>query len=174
MTSNPVDCKIRQARLEDAAVLAQAERDIAQTPGFLVSRPHELMDDKFASKITQLATAENGLYLVAEKDWEIIGHAMLDPLPLEAIRHVVHLTLAVHPGWQGRGVGKALLTSLLEWARSAPTVEKVELHVRSGNLGAQALYRKLGFVEEGRWKRRVKVGPQQYFDDVLMGLWVKS
>jgi len=164
---------IRQARVEDAPFLAQAERQIAETPGFLVSRPHELKDEKFAAKIAELAAAENGCYLVAEQDGEIIGHAMFDPLHLAAIKHVVHLTLAVHAGWQGKGVGKALLGQLIEWARSAPAVEKAELHVRSGNTVAQALYRKMGFVEEGRWKRRVKVGPGQYFDDVLMGLWLK-
>jgi ribosomal protein S18 acetylase RimI-like enzyme len=103
----------------------------------------------------------------------IIGHAMFDPLHLEAIRHVVHLTLAVHPGWQGQGVGKALLGKLIEWAREAPAVEKAELHVRSSNTAAQALYQKMGFSEAGRWKRRVKIGSGKYLDDVMMELWVK-
>lgn len=164
---------IRRARVEDASVLAAAEREIARTPGFLVSRPHELTDARFAAKIAELATSANGRYLVAVHDDALIGHAMLDPLGLEAVRHVVHLTLAVHPGWQRRGVGRALLGELIEWTRGAPAVEKIELHVRSGNTGAQDLYRKLGFEEEGRLKRRVKFGPDQYLDDVLMGLWVK-
>ncbi len=164
---------IRQARVEDAVIIAQAEREIAQTPGLLVSRPNELTDEKFAAKIVELTNAEYGRYIMAEIGGEIIGHAMFDPLHLEAIHHVVHLILAVHPGWQGKGVGKALLGHLINWARSAPAVEKAELHVRSGNLVAQDLYRKMGFTEERRWKRRVKIGPDQYFDDVLMGLWVK-
>lgn len=164
---------IRKARIEDAPTLAQADREIARTPGLLVSQPSELTDVKFAAKIAELATAENGRYLVAEKNGEVVGHAVFDPLSLESTRHVVHLTLAVHPGWQGKGVGELLLRHLIEWARSAPSVEKAELHVRSGNTGAQALYRKMGFVEEGRWSRRVKVGPGQYFDDILMGLWLK-
>jgi ribosomal protein S18 acetylase RimI-like enzyme len=89
------------------------------------------------------------------------------------VRHVVHLTLVVHPGWQGRGVGRALLTSLIEWARTAPAVEKIELNVRSSNTAAQTLYRKLGFTEIGRWRRRVRVAPGQYLDDVAMELVVK-
>ena len=164
---------IRPARVEDAPVLAQAERAITATPGFLVSQPHELSDERFAQKIAFLDSADNGRYLVAEAEGRIVGHGMLDPLPLAAVRHVVHLTLVAHPGWQGRGVGRALLESLIAWARAAPAVEKIELNVRSSNTVAQALYRKLGFTEVGRWSRRVKIGPAQYLDDVAMQLFVK-
>jgi ribosomal protein S18 acetylase RimI-like enzyme len=45
--------------------------------------------------------------------------------------------------------------------------------VRSSNAGAQALYRKVGFTEIGRWRRRVKVAPGHYLDDVAMELFVK-
>jgi ribosomal protein S18 acetylase RimI-like enzyme len=164
---------IRSARVEDAHVLAQAERAVAATPGLLVSQPAELTDERFAQKIAFLGGAENGHYLVAETEGQIVGHGMLDPLSLAAVRHVVHLTLVVHPGWQGRGIGRALLGSLIEWAKSAPAVEKIELHVRSSNTPALALYRKMGFTEAGRWRRRVKVAAGQYLDDVAMELLVK-
>jgi putative acetyltransferase len=164
---------IRPARVEDAHVLAGTERAIAATPGFLVSQPSELTDERFAHKIAALSAADNGRYLVAEAEGQIVGHGLLDPLPFASVRHVVHLTLAVHPAWQGRGVGRALLGSLIEWARAAPAVEKIELHVRSSNRAAQALYRKLGFAEMGRWRHRVKIAPDQYLDDVAMELFVK-
>jgi L-phenylalanine/L-methionine N-acetyltransferase len=164
---------IRSARVEDAQVLAQAERTIAATPGFLVSQPAELTDEKFAQKIAALEVADNGHYLVAEAAGHIVGHGMLDPLPLAAVRHVVHLTLAVHPGWQGQGVGRALLGRLIEWARTAPAVEKIELHVRASNEPAQALYRKMGFREIGRLQRKVKIAPGEYVDEVSMELLVK-
>src|SRR5689334_3998623 len=107
---------IRSARVDDAHVLAQAERAIAATPGFLVSQPGELADERFAQKIAALGGADNGHYLVAEAEGRIVGHGMLDPLPFAAVRHVVHLTLVSHPGWQGRGVGRAILSCLVEWA----------------------------------------------------------
>jgi ribosomal protein S18 acetylase RimI-like enzyme len=164
---------IRPARVEDAYVLAQAERTISATPGFLVSQPAEVTDERFVQKIAALGTADNGHYLVAEAAGQIVGHGMLDPLPQAAVRHVVHLTLAVHPGWQGKGVGRELLGRLIAWAKSAAAVEKIELNVRSSNAPAQALYRKLGFTEIGRWRRRVKIAPDQYLDDVAMELLVK-
>lgn len=164
---------IRAARVADAPLLAAAERAIAATPGLLVSLPAELTDERFAQKIAALDGADNGRYLVAETAGELVGHGLLDPLPLAAVRHVVHLTLAVHPGWQGRGVGRALLARLIDWARAAPAVEKIELHVRASNAAAQALYRKLGFAEIGRWQRKIRIAPGQYVDDVAMELLVK-
>jgi RimJ/RimL family protein N-acetyltransferase len=62
---------------------------------------------------------------------------------------------------------------LIEWAKNAPAVEKIELNVRSSNTPAQTLYCKMGFKEIGRWQRRVKVAPGQYVDDVAMELLVK-
>jgi ribosomal protein S18 acetylase RimI-like enzyme len=164
---------IRPARVADAPLLALAERTIAATPGLLASQPAELTDEQFAQKIAALDGADNGCYLVAEAAGQIVGHGMLDPLQLAAVRHVVRLTLVAHPGWQGRGIGRALLERLIEWARSAPAVEKIELNVRASNAGAQALYRKMGFAEIGRWRRRVKIAPGHYVDDVAMELLVK-
>jgi ribosomal protein S18 acetylase RimI-like enzyme len=164
---------IRDARIEDANALADAEREIAKHPGFLASLPFELTDERFAKKIAELSRADNGKYIVAEEGDEIVGHAMLDPLSLSACRHVVHLTLVVHPGWQGKGVGKFLLGELIKWAKTNNVVEKIELHVRSSNAVALSLYKKFGFTEVGRWTRRVKVSSEQYLDDVSMELRIK-
>jgi ribosomal protein S18 acetylase RimI-like enzyme len=51
-------------------------------------------------------------------------------------------------------------------------VERIELRVRSSNTAAIELYRKLGFAEEGRFIRRLKIGPGTYLDDIAMALWV--
>ena len=164
---------IRDAHSEDGPSLALAERTIAKVPGFLASQPFELTDENFIKKINELAKSENGKYLVAEAGKEIVGHGMLNPLPLFASRHVVQLTLVAHPGWQGKGVGRTLLGELIKWAKTSPVVEKIELNVRSSNTIAHALYKKVGFRETGRWERRIKTGPGSYLDDVCMELRVK-
>jgi len=163
---------IRDARREDAPLVAAAERAIASVPGELASRPDEIDDDAVRKKILDLGGRVRGMYLVAEHEGTVVGHAFLEPLSLAATSHVVRLTIAVHEGHQRQGVGRALMDELLRWARSNPGVEKVELQVRSSNDRAMALYRSLGFVQEGRKTRRLKIGPNEYLDDVYMALWV--
>jgi ribosomal protein S18 acetylase RimI-like enzyme len=162
---------IRTARAGDAPLLGAAERAIAATPGRLASQPHEIRDDQLRETIDELE-GTYGVFLVAEDGGEIVGHAFLEPLALAATAHVVRLTIAVHEGHQRRGVGRALMNALLAWARATPTVEKVELQVRATNAAAIALYQSLGFVEEGRKTRRLKIGPNVYLDDVYMAMWV--
>jgi ribosomal protein S18 acetylase RimI-like enzyme len=153
-------------------VLAAAERAIASVPGMLASRPDEIDDDAVREMILALNDRGRGNYLVAEHAGTVVGHAFLEALSLAVTSHVVRLTIAVHEGHQGQGVGRALMNELLRWARSSPHVEKVELQVRLSNVRAIALYRSLGFIEEGRKTRRLKIGPSEYIDDVYMALWV--
>lgn len=165
--------QIRDATAADAPILANAERSITATPGRMVSYPEELRDEDFLSKIEFLNAHPRGRYIVARVDGSIAGHALLEPLHRAAIAHVVSLTLAVHEGWQERGIGENLLGHLIDWATTTPGIEKIELNVRSENQRAIALYRKLGFSEEGRLQRRIKLSETQYLDDILMALFVK-
>lgn len=125
------------------------------------------------NKDKTLAASGNGIYLVAERDGKIIGHAFLEPLHLKSICHVAQLSIGVHQGWQEKEIGTALMEQLIAWAKQSSMVEKIELNVRASNSRAIALYSKMGFFEEGRLKNRIKVGQNHYIDDVLMALNVK-
>ena len=157
---------IRAASIDDAAILVAAERATAETPGLLVSRPHELIPESFERKIVELS--KTGRYIVAEKDGYIVGHAFLDPMPLEALAHVFRLNIVVHPGFLAQGVGTAMMWHLMDWARQSPRVGKIELLVRATNERAIRLYSKLGFVEEGRFKNRVRLPDGNLVDDIAM------
>lgn len=163
---------IRDARAEDAHELAEAQRVIARIPGRLASVPSELKDEIFRERIIRLNDGGAGKFIVIEANGEMVGHALLEPLKLAVTSHVVDLTIAVHEGFQGMGFGKKLLSHLIDWARSNPKVERVELRVRSSNTRAIELYKKLGFIEEGRMIKRLKIGPGSYIDDFVMALWV--
>jgi ribosomal protein S18 acetylase RimI-like enzyme len=159
--------RVRPARVEDAAALCAAEQVIARTPGLLISRPEELRPEAFAALIEKL-TDGVGCYFVAEENGFRVGHAFLNPMELIALSHVFRLTIVVHPGQNGRGIGSALMRAVCDWATRSPTVHKVELLVRSTNEPALSLYKKFGFVEEGRLRERVGLPDGSFVDEISM------
>jgi len=79
------------------------------------------------------------------------------------------LGMAVARDWRGRGVGSALLATAIEWARERG-LHKLTLSVFPHNAAAIALYRKFGFVEEGRRVKQYRRATGELWDAVEMGL----
>ena len=158
--------QIRPATIDDADTIWKAEVATAQVPGRLLSRPDELELSSFEAKLRLLS--DSGGYVVAVDGGRVCGHAVLEPMSLASRSHVLSLTIVVHPGQTGRGIGTALLTHLQGWARSKPEVRKVELLVRATNAGARRLYERFGFVEEGRFRERVRLPNGEFVDDIAM------
>ncbi len=77
--------------------------------------------------------------------------------------------MMVAPGWRGRGVGTALVTAAIEWAR-ARMLHKLTLSVFPHNESAIALYRKFGFLEEGRRTQHIRRANGELWDLIEMGL----
>lgn len=161
---------IRKATIEDAPAIVAAEKEITKTPGYLCSQPSEISEQNVIKTITTFAESKNGIYLVADLEGKIVGHAFLEPLHLKSISHVAQLMIGVHCGWQEKGIGTALLEQLIAWAKASTSIEKIELNVRASNSRAIALYKKMGFIEEGRLKNRIKISNNHYIDDILMAL----
>ncbi|MFM0212055.1 GNAT family N-acetyltransferase [Paraburkholderia sediminicola] len=92
---------------------------------------------------------KGGVNVCATIGGRVVGHAGLAVYrPSRA--HCAHLGLAVHDGYHGRGVGSALLQGLTDCADASLGLRRIDLTVFSDNAPAIALYRKFGFVEEGR------------------------
>jgi ribosomal protein S18 acetylase RimI-like enzyme len=163
-----VNITIRKAEVKDALCIVEAEREIAQEPGHFCSQPSEL-DEK---AVIQTIQSPQSIYLVAEHEGQIVGHAFLEPYTLQSLRHIADLNIAVYLGWQSKGIGRQLLEQLIERAKNSSVIEKIQLNVRASNIPAISLYKKMGFQEEGRLKNRVKV-KNRYIDDLIMGLELK-
>lgn len=95
----------------------------------------------------------DNLNLLALLDDEIVGHGYLGrPQAHARRRHVGAIGIAVSPSHQRRGIGDALMTALVERAERWMQMTRLELEVYVDNAAAIALYRKHGFVEEGRMR----------------------
>ena len=95
------------------------------------------------------ALPAGSIALCAELDGRVVGHAGLAAAPPRRA-HSAGLGLSVHDAWQGRGVGTALMAALVECADRSLGLRRIELTVFADNALAIALYRRFGFVEEGR------------------------
>ncbi len=110
--------------------------------------------------------------IVAAEGRRVVGHLFIQRDDHPVTRHVATLGIAVAAGHRGRGIGNALMSEALRWARTSG-VEKIVLSVYPHNRPAIALYRKFGFVEEGRLARHSRKS-YGYEDEILMGAWLGS
>lgn len=102
---------------------------------------------------------------VAEVEERVIGSIGLTLAPYG----VVDLGMAILDGYRGQGLGLRLLERGIEWAGEAGA-HKLTLQVWPHNERAIALYRKVGFVEEGRLRRHYRRRTGECWDAVIMGL----
>lgn len=89
------------------------------------------------------------------------------------MRHHGRFGISVVQSWRGQAIGRALISTLLDWARQHPYIEKVCLGVFENNTRARKLYSSLGFIEESRHPGEFKMPDGRYIDDIQMSQWVK-
>ena len=96
--------------------------------------------------------------------------AIVGTLRMEVMRYrVADFGMMVADGWRGRGVGSALLTAGIDFARQRGA-HKVALQMWPHNERARALYEKFGFEQEGYLRRHYPRRNGEIWDAVIMGL----
>jgi RimJ/RimL family protein N-acetyltransferase len=152
------DFLVRSAREEDRLPLAHLFAAIAEERDGIASEPPVDVEQRAAG------WALDGL-LLAVADDEIIGS-----LHVEASRFGFgEIGMMVAREWRGRGVGSALMTAAIDWARERG-LHKLSLDVFAHNTAAIGLYRKMGFVEEGRRIKHYRRANGELWDSIEMGL----
>ncbi|MGD9693066.1 MAG: N-acetyltransferase family protein [Phycisphaerales bacterium] len=118
-----------------------------------------------------------GLMVVATVKGKVAGEGKIRRFKPSKVRHVAHLSLGVHPAYQGVGLGRAIMGAMLEWARwtgeSADEdqgVSRVTLDVFAENVRARRLYESLGFELEGVRRGQLREADGREHDDLLMAL----
>jgi RimJ/RimL family protein N-acetyltransferase len=150
--------QVRPARDDDRLQLALQFAAVAEERDGIATEPPVDVEARAASW-----TIEGTLVAVAGA--EIIGSLVLEPS-----RHGFgEIGMAVAREWRGRGVGSALLAAAIEWARDRG-LHKLSLGVFAHNTAAIELYRKFGFVEEGRRIKQYRRASGELWDAIEMGL----
>jgi RimJ/RimL family protein N-acetyltransferase len=167
--SPPAGVRIRAASPGDAARFLTLYRDIVAEDRFLrIERV--LRSARETRRRFRHSRTSHDAFLLAVEGERIVGWISMAREPFAVIRHVATFGMAVAGDRRGRGIGAALLAEALRWAREVG-VEKVELSVFPENRTALALYRRYGFVEEGRLRRHSRKSYGDV-DEILMGVWL--
>ena len=110
-----------------------------------------------AAFVRELAARHNR-YVAARVGDILVGYAGISRLGrVRPFEYEIH-TIGVDPAHQGHGIGRAMMTRLLDDADGA-----VFLEVRTDNEPAIALYHSLGFVTVGLRKRYYRVSGADAF-----------
>ncbi|MER5684148.1 GNAT family N-acetyltransferase [Streptomyces sp. NPDC002205] len=76
-------------------------------------------------------------------------------------------TVMVHPGHQGKGYGRELMTAAADAARGTDGIEAIRLTCRGGT-GADRFYATCGYKEVGRVPGAIRVADGDDRDDIIM------
>ncbi len=166
--NNPIT--IRKAHLADAQKMLEIQREVLAEDLFLITITEEFqqtIEGQQAWIQTKLAN-DHEIIFVAEHHNEVIGWLAFQSPNRKRLAHTGSFGMMIQKNHRGQGIGKRLIEALLTWAVANPAIEKVCLGVFSTNVGAIALYQKMGFIEEGRKINEIKVRDGEYVDDVLM------
>lgn len=170
---------IRPAREEDCqkvhecnrAVVASGEGSVRSLEE-LDSRTEEKIREEFMTWIDGSHSGLGGCMLLAEMEGEIAGAGVIRRQQPLRVRHTAHIGIGIAPGWQGLGLGRAIMEGLIAWPLLLPgrPVTRVDLFVFAKNGRAIRLYESLGFVVEGTRRQMIRYEDGTYEDDLVMGL----
>ena len=90
---------------------------------------------------------DNALFFAATENGEVIGYIGMSYVLDEGYLYNV----AVAPHYRRRGVGSALIRTLVTWCKKE-NFAFLTLEVRQGNAAARSLYEAFGFVKVGERK----------------------
>jgi ribosomal protein S18 acetylase RimI-like enzyme len=151
---------VRPASPGDAGAMAEIFATVAREHDGIATEPPVDVEER--SALFARSAAES---IVAVADDRIVGM-----VHVEVSRFGFgELGMLVDHAWRGRGVGSALVQAAIDRARDRG-LHKLCLEVFAHNTAAIGLYRKFGFVVEGRRTRQYRRASGELWDSIMMGL----
>jgi L-amino acid N-acyltransferase YncA len=151
---------VRPASADDARATAELFAAVAEERDAIATEPPVDVEER-----TALFARTAAGTVVAVADGRVIGM-----LHVDVSRHGFgEFGMLVDRDWRGRGAGSALVQATVEWARDHG-LHKLCPEVFAHNSAAIALYRKYGFMEEGRRIKQYRRDSGELWDSIVMGL----
>ena len=149
---------IRPAADRDRVPLAELFAAVAEERDGIATEPPVDVEKRAASWLLDgTLVAVDGERIVGSLHVHATGHGFGD------------IGMTVARDRRGQGVGSALMAAAIDWARERG-LHKLSLSVFAHNAAGIALYRKFGFVEEGRRVKQYRRSNGELWDAIDMGL----
>jgi RimJ/RimL family protein N-acetyltransferase len=162
--------RLRELREDDLPDLVEwlnlPEVASTQTTGPLHPKPRADAGAVFTNFSTNQG-ANIGLSVVRQEDDALVGHLML--YGVDPKDRCGTISILIGPPHQRAGLGRDALELLVRYAFTELGLHRLELSVNAFNAAGLALYRSLGFIEEGR-RREAIYRAGAWHDHVAMGL----
>ena len=162
--------QIRSAQKSDARGLLDLILECVVTSPYLSLSEGEIDNDIEAEQrwLDNAIEDDNVCMLVALSDNHIVANVELRIKPLQKVKHWGELGITIKESFRGKGLGKQLLTELIDFAKNEKQLEYVRLSVFENNKNAISLYDKLGFEKCGVIRDSFKYKNLSYDNEIIM------
>ncbi|MCX4235977.1 GNAT family N-acetyltransferase [Streptomyces sp. NPDC020707] len=159
-----VDLTLRDGILDLWADVSNAGGSV----GFVPPVSRETVRPELVKHFTAMAEGRTRLLVGRDEDGTVAATAFLAHNTHRLMAHWLWLyTVMVHPGHQGKGYGRDLLTAAADAARGLDGIEAIRLTCRGGE-GLERFYGSCGYKEVGRVPDAIRVAPGDDRDDITM------
>lgn len=160
---------IRHITPDDAAAFLAHMKQLDQETPFMMFEPDERTTtvDQMREMLQKTHDADNQTILVAVAGEKIVGHIAIMGGSQRRIWHKAHIVIGILDNYTGQKIGTRLFKDAEKWARKVG-LYRLELTVMKHNSRAIALYKKMGFRQEGRHPRSMFVD-DNFWDEFSMG-----
>lgn len=121
--------------------------------------------------ISGLGATNTSALFIGRIDDEIVCCGSVLAPQRTRIAHLADLAISVKKNYWKLGIGTCLMQTMIEFAKANGQTEILHLGVKEDNIAAINLYKKMGFVEIGRYTHFFKI-QGQYWDEILMNLYL--
>ena len=161
---------LRSATIDDAQMLQKYISTVCGETRFLLCESDEIgiTKEEELEFIKRHNESPDKMLIIAFIDGKHAGNCSFESVSgSRRYKHRVGIGIALYQKFTGLGLGRLMLTALMEEIKSQG-YEQAELTVKANNVRAIRLYESFGFIEYGRLPRADKYDDGTYDDDVLM------
>jgi len=161
---------LRCPDVDDSTALADLRIKIDSQTEFMDRENGEgiLSSEDFKNIIAEDNKDDRSLFLVAEVEGRIVGFARCIGKKLRRFRHQADFGICVERDYWGYGIGSELLNAIVIWSEQVG-LKKITLSVVEDNVKAISLYKKYGFIVEGRLIDDRYHSDGKFYNTIIMG-----